>query len=161
MRLVYLFILCIGWKAKASDTAGIVFRSGDAGYHTFRIPAIIRAPNQSLLAFSEGRVNHAGDFGDIKIVLRSSTDNGKTWLPIQVVTAMGNLQVGNPAPVVDLSDSAYPRIQIFLFYNSGNHHKYEIRKGNGLNCSSPINIISQVHRPHQPHKNPTRQFYPC
>ncbi len=171
MRLIYLFIFCICWKAKASDTASIVFRSGEAGYHTFRIPAIVRAPDQSLLAFCEGRVNNAGDFGDIKIVLRRSTDDGKTWLPIQVVAEMGNLQVGNPAPVVDLSDPAYPRGRIFLFYNTGDHHEYEVRKGNGLrevwyitstdngiNWSIPVNITDQVHRPLQPNKNSTYQF---
>ncbi len=172
MRCLYfLLIVCFYCKAQASDSISIVFKSGEAGFHTYRIPAIIRAPDQSLLAFCEGRVNGSGDFGDIKIVLRRSMDDGKTWLPIQVVAAMGNLQVGNPAPVVDRTDPAYPNGRIFLFYNTGDHHEYEVRKGeglrevwyitstdNGLNWSHPVNITSQVHRPLQPHKNPNYQF---
>lgn len=172
MRWFYLCICCCySFWVRASDSTSVVFKSGEAGYHTFRIPAIVRAPDQSLLAFCEGRVNNAGDFGDIKIVLRRSTDDGKTWLPIQVVAAMGNLQVGNPAPVVDVSDPAHPRGRIFLFYNTGDHHEYEVRKGNGLRevwyisstdngltWSDPVNITTSVHRPLQPLKNPNYSF---
>lgn len=172
MRWFYLCICCChSFLVRASDSTSVVFKSGEAGYHTFRIPAIVRAPDQSLLAFCEGRVNNAGDFGDIKIVLRRSTDDGKTWLPIQVVAAMGNLQVGNPAPVVDVSDPAHPRGRIFLFYNTGDHHEYEVRKGNGLRevwyisstdngltWSDPVNITTSVHRPLQPQKNPNYSF---
>ncbi|BFG71043.1 hypothetical protein KACHI17_19240 [Sediminibacterium sp. KACHI17] len=149
----------------------MVFKSGEAGYHTFRIPAIIRAPDQSLLAFCEGRVNNAGDYGTIKIVMRRSMDAGKTWSPIQVVAAMGNLQVGNPAPVVDQTDPAFPKGRIFLFYNTGDHHENEVRKGNGLrevwyitstdnglNWSAPVNITTQVHRPLQSNRNSSYQF---
>ena len=56
-----------------------VFISGTDGYKSFRIPAIIRASNNDLLAFCEGRVNSSGDFGDIDIVMKRSSDNGKTW----------------------------------------------------------------------------------
>jgi sialidase-1 len=172
MRLLSLFLLCCcSFSSQASDSLSVVFKSGEAGYHTFRIPAIIRAPDQSLLAFCEGRVNNAGDYGTIKIVMRRSMDAGKTWSPIQVVAAMGNLQVGNPAPVVDQTDPAFPKGRIFLFYNTGDHHENEVRKGNGLrevwyitstdnglNWSAPVNITTQVHRPLQPHRNTGYQF---
>jgi len=172
MRLLSLFLLCCcSFSSQASDSLSVVFKSGEAGYHTFRIPAIIRAPDQSLLAFCEGRVNNAGDYGTIKIVMRRSMDAGKTWSPIQVVAAMGNLQVGNPAPVVDQTDPAFPKGRIFLFYNTGDHHENEVRKGNGLrevwyitstdnglNWSAPVNITTQVQRPLQPHRNTGYQF---
>ena len=45
----------------------LVFESGTNGFNTFRIPAIIQLPDKTLLAFCEGRVNGAGDFGNIKI----------------------------------------------------------------------------------------------
>lgn len=78
-----------------------VFRSGKEGYHTYRIPAIIRAKDGTLLAFAEGRKNSRSDSGDIDVVLRRSTDNGKTWGPMQVVADHGQGCVGNPCPVVD------------------------------------------------------------
>jgi sialidase-1 len=82
-----------------------------------------------------------------------------------------SLQAGNPAPVVDLTDPAYPNGRIFLFYNTGNNHESEVRKGNGLRevwyktsvdggqtWSSPVNITSQVHLPKQPKLNTAYNF---
>ncbi len=56
-----------------------VFVSGREGYHTYRIPAIIRAQNHDLLAFAEGRKSGSGDAGDIDLLLKRSTDGGRTW----------------------------------------------------------------------------------
>ena len=50
-----------------------------AGYHTYRIPSLIVAPKGTVLAFCEGRKNGRGDTGDIDLVLKRSTDGGKTW----------------------------------------------------------------------------------
>jgi sialidase-1 len=148
-----------------------VFVSGTEGYATYRIPAIIMAPNNELLAFCEGRVKGSADFGDIDIVMKRSNDGGKTWMPIKKIIDMDNLQAGNPAPVVDLSDPEYPGGRIFLFYNTGNNHEGEVRKGNGLRevwyitstdngntWSTPQNITLQVHRPNQPLRNPLYHF---
>ncbi|WP_434587338.1 sialidase family protein [Streptomyces sp. A5-4] len=77
------------------------YRSGDSGYHTFRIPAAVRTPDGTLLAFAEGRWNSSADNGDIDLVLRRSLDSGCTWQPIQLVADAGTDTVGNPVPVVD------------------------------------------------------------
>lgn len=137
-----------------------VFMAGKDGYASYRIPAIIRSPDGSLLAFCEGRVHNAGDFGNIDIVMKTSRDKGQTWSPLQVIVDVSDLQAGNPAPVVDLTDPAYPDGRIFLFYNTGNNHEHEVRKGNGQRevwyissvdagktWSAPVNITSQVHQP--------------
>lgn len=148
-----------------------VFVSGSDGYKSFRIPAIVRSPNGELLAFAEGRVGGSGDFGDIDIVLKRSRDNGKTWSAIEVVADYDKLQAGNPAPVVDLTDPEFPKGKLFLFYNTGNNHEGEVRKGNGLrevwfktsvdsgiSWSAPVNITTQVHKPKQPGINPAYNF---
>src|SRR5687768_3537968 len=80
-----------------------VYTSGQDGYHTYRIPAIIRAVNGTLLAFAEGRKSGGGDAGDIDLLLKRSTDNGRTWSQIQVVWDDGTNTCGNPCPVVDAS----------------------------------------------------------
>lgn len=78
-----------------------VYRSGD-GYHTFRIPALITSAKGTLLAFAEARdVNSRMDSGNIDMVLKRSTDGGKTWGPLQVVFDFGEDTIGNPTPVVD------------------------------------------------------------
>ena len=81
-----------------------VFVSGQDGYNTYRIPAIARTTNGTLLAFCEGRKTSSSDAGDIDVVLRRSTNNGASWEPMQVVTEEGTnaaITIGNPAPVVD------------------------------------------------------------
>ncbi|GEO03550.1 sialidase [Adhaeribacter aerolatus] len=163
--LACLFILSVstGW---AQSGVVPVFTAGTEGHQSYRIPAIISLPNGHLLAFAEGRVHGAGDFGDINIVLKRSTDKGKSWSNLQTVADYQNLQAGNPAPVLDLTDPTYPKGRIFLFYNTGDNHENEVRKGNGLRevwyktstdggltWSEPINITTQVHRPNQPQVN--------
>lgn len=148
-----------------------VFVSGEAGYKSYRIPAIVKDKTGQLIAFAEGRVDHAGDFGNVDIVYKTSQDNGKTWGPLHVAVDNDNLQVGNPAPVVDLLDPAYPKGRLLLFYNTGNNHEGEVRKGNGLReCwsissadggktwSNPQNITLETHRPNQPSVNAQYNF---
>lgn len=108
-----------------------VFISGEEGYKSFRIPAIIRIPNGDLLAFCEGRVDHAGDFGHIDLVMKRSKDYGNSWSKLQVVARNGKLQACNPAPVLDLIDSRFPAGRLFLFYNTGNVPEADILSGKG------------------------------
>src|SRR5207302_1117359 len=66
-----------------------VFTSGTEGYHTFRIPALLVTPKGTLLAFCEGRKTSRADHGDVTLVLKRSTDGGKTWGPLQLVYDKG------------------------------------------------------------------------
>lgn len=166
MAMSFLFTTTIAQQNKVP-----VFVSGAEGHKSYRIPAIIGLPNGDLLAFAEGRVNGAGDFGDINIVMKRSVDKGKTWTAVQTIADADSLQAGNPAPVLDLFDPEYPGGRIFLFYNTGNNHEGEIRKGNGLReawyktsidngvtWSNATNITTQVHKPKQPQVNPAYNF---
>lgn len=148
-----------------------VFVSGNEGYKSFRIPAIIKSNNNDLLAFCEGRVNSSGDFGNIDIVMKRSTDQGKTWSELNKIVDHDVLQAGNPAPVLDKTDPRYPNGRIFLFYNTGNNHEGEIRKGNGVRevwyvtsidngvtWSQPVNITTHTHRPNHIQVSPAYNF---
>lgn len=167
LSIVFLFL----FKFSIAQEKVPVFISGRDHHKSFRIPAIIKLPNKDLLAFCEGRVNGSGDFGDINIVMKTSHDKGLTWGTINTVVDADSLQAGNPAPVVDLTDPLYPKGRIFLFYNTGNNHESELRKGNGLrevwyktsidggtSWSVAVNITTQVHRPMQPKTNPEYNF---
>lgn len=167
LLLMNLFVLKVFLFAQEVP----VFISGTEGYSSFRIPAIIRLPGNELLAFCEGRTSNAADFGNIDIVMKRSSDKGKTWSDIMVVVDHGKLQAGNPAPVVDLLDPAYPGGRIFLFYNTGNDHEHEIAKGKGIrechyitstdggnSWSAPVNITARVHRPKQPGIDPLYNY---
>ncbi|MGC9541139.1 sialidase family protein [Streptomyces sp. UG1] len=78
----------------------VPFRAGREGYASFRIPAVVATAAGTLLAFCEGRVDSAADHGHIDIVLKRSTDGGRTWGPLEVAADNSWHLAGNPAPVV-------------------------------------------------------------
>ena len=171
MKKLFLAVFSACLISAASAQEAVVFRSGEDGYASYRIPAIIKNKNGDLIAFSEGRVDHAGDYGNVDIVYKISQDQGKTWGRLNVAADYDKLQAGNAAPVVDLMDPEYPAGRIFLFYNTGNNHEGEVRKGRGLReiwyitstdgaktWTEPVNITSQTHRPNQPQVYPEYSF---
>lgn len=99
---LFLFALLLGVASvRAAVEHHDVFVSGQDGYHTFRIPAVIRAQNGDLLAFCEGRKSGRGDAGDIDLLMKRSTDGGRTWGRLQLVWDDGANTCGNPCPVLD------------------------------------------------------------
>ncbi|MGW2103910.1 exo-alpha-sialidase [Streptomyces olivaceoviridis] len=95
----------------------VLFKAAqDPGYACFRIPAVVRTADGALLAFAEGRVLNCGDAADIDIVLKRSTDGGRTWGPLQVVNEGAGDTHGNPAPVVDRVTG---RVWLAQTYNTG------------------------------------------
>lgn len=93
------------------ETDGVtVFDKGTHAFECYRIPAIVTAPDGSLLAFAEARRAFEGSFchddGSIDLVLRRSTDGGDTWGDMETVLAgdpwgreLGATR-GNPVPIV-------------------------------------------------------------
>ncbi len=82
MKILTLLLLSLSaplstWAAEFSQVE--VFRSGQDGYHTYRIPALIVTKQGTLLAFCEGRHSGGGDSGDIDLLLKRSRDGGRTW----------------------------------------------------------------------------------
>ncbi len=166
-KIYTAFLLIIIYSfANAQNSSVAVFNAGTEGYKSFRIPAIVKLKSGQLLAFAEGRVNGTNDFGDVNIVLKRSTNNGNTWSDVATIVDYANLQAGNPAPVLDLLDPLYPNGKLYLFYNTGNNHEGEVRKGKGLRevwfissidngntWSAPTNITTQVHHPNQSSTN--------
>ena len=93
--------------APAYGQTTVVFEVGTEGYHTFRIPAVVEAKDGALLAFCEGRKANAKDHGDIDLVMKRSSDQGKTWSPLKLLQDDGGdapITMGNPVPVVDSSN---------------------------------------------------------
>ena len=98
--------------AEAAIGGVTVFDHGVGGYACYRIPAIVRTNAGTLLAFAEGRKGTCADNKDHDLVLRRSTDNGRTWTPAVTeapkVVAQGipggdpNAATtwGNPVPIV-------------------------------------------------------------
>ncbi|WP_399459625.1 exo-alpha-sialidase [Streptomyces sp. WAC01526] len=105
----------------------ILFKaSQEKGYYCFRIPAVVQSSRATLLAFAEGRRHDCGDAGDIDLVLKRSTDGGRTWGPLQVINRGNGDTHGNPAPIVDRHTG---RIVLAETYNKG--------RTDGLSCDVP------------------------
>ncbi|MBT3601909.1 MAG: exo-alpha-sialidase, partial [Candidatus Latescibacteria bacterium] len=79
----------------------VIWRRGEGGYHTYRIPALVKTGVGTLLAFCEGRKDGGGDAGTITLLLKRSEDGGVSWSDTQVVVSQDGMTCGNPCPVVD------------------------------------------------------------
>lgn len=101
-----------------------VWRAGEGGYHTYRIPALLRTRRGTLLAFCEGRRQSRGDSGDIDLLLKRSVDGGRNWSASQVVADHGPDTIGNPCPVQERSTGV---IWLPLTRNSGDKTEKQIR----------------------------------
>ena len=116
---------------------------GEDGYHTYRIPALLTTKQGSLLAFCEGRRNTRQDYGDIDLLVKRSTDGGKTWSSHQIVYEEGGTEaitIGNPSPVVDQDTGT-----IWMPF-CRNNKEVLITKStdDGLTWSEPVNISKDV-----------------
>ena len=126
---IVLFVLLLaGCKStEKSLTQNLIdinlFASGTDGYNTFRIPAIVTSSKGTILAIAEGRKNSSSDTGNIDLVLKRSTDNGKTWSSLKVIWDDGDNVCGNPAPVVDYSTGT---IYLLSTWNLGSDHESQI-----------------------------------
>jgi sialidase-1 len=123
-----------------------VFVSGTDGNHTYRIPAVIVTPKGTLLAFCEGRKNNRSDHGDIDLVLKRSSDGGKTWSDMQIVYEEGGtdeITIGNPCPVVDANTG-----RIWLPFCRDNDDVFvTYSEDDGHTWAEPRNITKQVKKP--------------
>ena len=123
-----------------------VFTSGTEGYHTYRIPGIVLSGEGTLLAFCEGRKTGRSDHGDLDLVLRRSTDGGKTWEPMQLVYEEGGtakITIGNPCPVVDRTTGT-----IWLPFCRENDRVFITKStDDGRSWAQPLEITEHVKKP--------------
>lgn len=124
------------------------------GVSCYRIPSLVTAPNGDLIAAIDERVSNCGDLKfnkDVNIVIRRSTNNGKTWMPIETVV---NLPFGqsasDPSMIVDKVTK-----EIFMFYNYMDLDKelnvfyFHMVKSsdNGKTWSRPQDFTNQIAKP--------------
>ena len=145
--------------AKTGPRKTPVFTSGQDGYHTYRIPALLTTQKGTLLAFCEGRKSGRGDSGNIDLLLKRSQDGGKSWSKHKIVWDDDANTCGNPCPVQDRQTGA---IHLLLTWNRGDDRESAIKKNtskdtrrvyvatssdDGLNWSEPRQITDTTKRP--------------
>jgi len=118
----------------AGPVTTVVFEpSGD--YAAMRIPALVLTQKGTLLAFCEGRIGSASDTTDMDMLMRRSTDGGKTWEPARVIASRQTGATSNPTPIVDKDGT------IHLLYQRQYTHAYYTRStDDGKTWSAAVDI---------------------
>lgn len=93
-----------------------LFRNGEGGYSTFRIPSLVALDKDVLnskwgynfdrdvlVAFAEGRKNSSHDTGVVDMLGKLSADGGDSWTPLAVMFSYGEEvgKFGNPTLLLD------------------------------------------------------------
>jgi sialidase-1 len=148
---LFFLHLCAATGLAAVARESVVFTGGREGYACYRTPALVISAEGTVLAFCGGRVDDHRDEGDIDIVLKRSTDGGRTWGPLQVLADDGPNPCKGPAPVV------LPTGRILMLYlwnksiasekDRTTREVYFIHSDDdGLTWSEPRNITTSVYR---------------
>lgn len=149
----------IDQEAARQPTSVDVYRSGQDGYHTYRIPSVVVTNRGTVLAFCEGRKSGGGDAGDIDLLLKRSTDGGRTFPSQQIIWDDEGNTCGNPCPVIDRTTGT---IWLLLTHNLGTDRESQIIQrtsrgtrtvwltksdDDGLTWSKPVEITKDAKLP--------------
>ena len=133
VRSVVVFVILATWVSHFQAAAEVIsvsvpfvspkgsYVTQQDRYHTFRIPGMVVTQDGSVLVFAEGRRGDGSDprrdeNAPIDLVMRRSTDNGRTWQPMVVIDSGFRpngelLDFADPTPVLDAKTGT-----VFLFY---------------------------------------------
>jgi sialidase-1 len=154
MKTLLLTVLAAAVLHGQPSTPLTLFEAGAAGYRGYRIPALVMTTRGTLLAFCAAR-KELGDWADIDIALRRSTDRGKTWSPMKIIADRGSMTVDNPTPIVDRKTGAIH----FVFQVNYAQVFYMRSDDDGLTFSEPVDITDAAHdyrRDWAPEKSDTK-----
>lgn len=159
VQFLLLFLMCISaswtWASDAPERT-VLFNMGDYDSQYWRIPALVTAADNSLVAVVDKRGSSLGDLPNtISIMSRRSTDNGKNWSEPVVVAYGGNGKTyGDPAVVLDKKTGNL--ICMFVgdqgLWNATPYNRQGIyvskSTDNGVSWSEPVAITDQVYANH-------------
>jgi hypothetical protein len=132
----------------------LLFSAGDGGVANYRIPAVETAADQSVVVAADARVDQAGDLpNNVDIVVRRSTDMGRTWSDPVVVADFGAFGASDPALVLDRQTGDLLCLfasHVGLFQSTaGNPIRFQVCRSqdNGQTWSEPQDATAQIYDP--------------
>jgi len=154
LRLVFLFstlfsTAVLGLPAHAQVESSNLWNAGLGGYATYRVPGIVVTKRGTLLAYCGGRKDLSkGDWSPADILLRRSSDGGRTWSPSRRIAGNG----------VDLTDNAVfiadrQTGDVHLLYQQNYRRAFVIDSHNDGKTFSPPRDITPVF-------DQLKKFYP-
>jgi sialidase-1 len=155
-----LLALLLAWSGAAAAEPMLakvdLFTAGEGGYALYRIPCLVVSSKGTLLALCEARKSDKGDWGSIDILLRRSSDEGKTWSAPRKVAAVAGPHRRNPAAVAQklgaAEDVTYNNPVAIVDRKTGAIHLlfcleymrcfYQRSDDDGLTFSRPVEITA-------------------
>lgn len=116
-----------------------LFEVPSEGYLSYRIPCIVVTKKGVVLAFTSAR-RAVSDWADIDIMMRRSTDGGKTWGPRRIVAEHGTSTTDNPVAIVDRDTGAVH----FLYQVNYAQVFYMRSDDDGASFSKPVEITEAL-----------------
>lgn len=162
--LVAGLLVALAPPVRAADPDKIdLFRADAGGYKMYRIPGVVVTKAGTVLAYCEARKT-ASDWATIDIVLRRSTDHGKTWdearkiadvpgpkerSPVALAKKLGakdDVTYNNPVMIADASGAVH-----FLFCLEYMRCFYARSDDDGKTWSKPTEITASAFDPFKKH----------
>jgi len=132
-----------------------VFEAGKDGYALYRIPGIVVTKKGTVLAYCEARRTGKSDWDTIDIMLKRSTDGGKTWDAMRKIADVPGPKTKNPVALAknlaNTNDVTYNNATAitdkdgtvhFLFCLEYCRCFYMQSKDEGVTWTAPIEITS-------------------
>lgn len=144
-----LFYVLIGFCFPAGASAQVLFekttvwQEKENGNFTHFVYGLTVTRKGSVLAFAEARIANGSDHGAHHIVMKRSTDKGKSFGASQILVESVNGQCwANPTALVDRKTG-----NLFLFYALNEHNAqsrvfYKQSKNDGKTWSAPVEITA-------------------
>ncbi len=139
------------------DKQDLFIAGEDPAYSLYHIPGVVVTAKGTVLAWCEARKRAAGvsDWDDIRILLRRSTDNGKTWSVAKSIAEVSGPKTKNPFALklknVDANDVTYNN-PVLIADKDGTVHMlfcleymrvfYQRSDDDGLTFSTPTEITT-------------------
>ena len=131
-----LLFFCMAPGLGAQVRTQALWTAGEDGYATYRIPAIVVTKRDTVLAFAVGRRTLGSDWAAADILMRRSTNGGRTFDAAQRIAGDGMDTTDNPTAIADPATGA-----VFVVYQQNYARCFMIRSDDdGKSFSAPVEI---------------------
>jgi sialidase-1 len=117
-----------------------LFEVGQEGYLSYRIPCLVVTPKGTVIAINSAR-RAVSDWAKIDLMMRRSTDGGKTWRERTVIAgAPGKVTVDNPVMIVNRKTGGLH----FLYQTNYARVFHKTSADDGATWGEPVEITPQL-----------------